>query len=183
LQFQAYLASAAAAAANSTGAAGAGMLGSQQQRDSAAVNNSAVAPPPGFTGPPAAFTLPQHNHISSIFQVSAQINQLPFPFMLPNATNGHGQHKLNHQMFAQQQTVEDPISDQRLPTQQPKVYPGHQQLDKYVSSAGAKDRLGGGAHSTPPPQVYQPQGYMSQQMPLHGHKKTYGGGPQHWSAS
>ncbi|VDP19155.1 unnamed protein product, partial [Onchocerca flexuosa] len=185
---QAYLATAAAAAANSTMASGtgSGILGNQQQRDSTAVNSSAVAPPPGFSGPPAAaFTLPQHNHINSIFQVPPaayhpQINQLPFSFMLPNVTNG--QHKLNHQMFAQQ-NVEDSLSDQRLSSQQQKVYQGHQQLDKYGSSTNAKDRLGGGAQATPPPQVYQTQGYMSQQMPLHGHKKAYGTGPQHWSAS
>uniref|UniRef100_A0A915Q3U9 GBF-interacting protein 1 N-terminal domain-containing protein n=1 Tax=Setaria digitata TaxID=48799 RepID=A0A915Q3U9_9BILA len=185
---KAYLATAAAAAANSTIASGTGtgILGNQQQRDSSAVNSSAVAPPPGFSGPPAAaFTLPQHNHINSIFQVPPaayhpQINQLPFSFMLPNVTNG--QHKLNHQMFAQQ-NVEDSLSDQRLSSQQQKVYQGHQQLDKYGNSSSAKDRLGGGAQATPPPQVYQTQGYMSQQMPLHGHKKAYGGGPQHWSAS
>uniref|UniRef100_A0A1I8EHS3 UBA domain-containing protein n=1 Tax=Wuchereria bancrofti TaxID=6293 RepID=A0A1I8EHS3_WUCBA len=185
---KAYLATAAAAAANSTIASGtgSGILGNQQQRDSATVNSSAVAPPPGFSGPPAAaFTLPQHNHINSIFQVPPaayhpQINQLPFSFMLPNVTNG--QHKINHQMFAQQ-NVEDSLSDQRLSSQQQKVYQGHQQLDKYGSSANAKDRLGGGAQATPPPQVYQTQGYMSQQIPLHGHKKAYGGGPQHWSAS
>ncbi|OZC12377.1 hypothetical protein X798_00008 [Onchocerca flexuosa] len=185
---KAYLATAAAAAANSTMASGtgSGILGNQQQRDSTAVNSSAVAPPPGFSGPPAAaFTLPQHNHINSIFQVPPaayhpQINQLPFSFMLPNVTNG--QHKLNHQMFAQQ-NVEDSLSDQRLSSQQQKVYQGHQQLDKYGSSTNAKDRLGGGAQATPPPQVYQTQGYMSQQMPLHGHKKAYGTGPQHWSAS
>uniref|UniRef100_A0A158Q730 Protein lingerer n=1 Tax=Elaeophora elaphi TaxID=1147741 RepID=A0A158Q730_9BILA len=185
---KAYLATAAAAAANSTIASGtgSGILGNQQQRDSTAVNSSAVAPPPGFSGPPAAaFTLPQHNHINSIFQVPPaayhpQINQLPFSFMLPNVTNG--QHKLNHQMFAQQ-NVEDSLSDQRLSSQQQKVYQSHQQLDKYGNSTNAKDRLGGGAQATPPPQVYQTQGYMSQQMPLHGHKKAYGGGPQHWSAS
>ncbi|VDK77880.1 unnamed protein product [Litomosoides sigmodontis] len=184
---KAYLATAAAAAANSTigSGTGSGILGNQQQRDSTAVNSSAVAPPPGFSGPPAAaFTLPQHNHINSIFQVPPaayhpQINQLPFSFMLPNVTNG--QHKLNHQMFAQQ-NVEDSLSDQRLSSQQQKVYQSHQ-LDKYGSSTSAKDRLGGGAQATPPPQVYQTQGYMSQQMPLHGHKKAYGGGPQHWSAS
>ncbi|MCP9260408.1 hypothetical protein DINM_003760 [Dirofilaria immitis] len=185
---KAYLATAAAAAANNTMASGtgSGILGNQQQRDSTAVNSSAVAPPPGFSGPPAAaFTLPQHNHINSIFQVPPaayhpQINQLPFSFMLPNVTNG--QHKLNHQMFAQQ-SVEDSLSDQRLSSQQQKVYQGHQQLDKYSSSTNTKDRLGGGAQATPPPQVYQTQGYMSQQMPLHGHKKAYGSGPQHWSAS
>lgn len=38
--------------------------------------------------------------------------------MLPNVTNG--QHKLNHQMFAQQ-SVEDSLSDQRLSSQQQKV--------------------------------------------------------------
>lgn len=38
--------------------------------------------------------------------------------MLPNVTNG--QHKLNHQMFAQQ-NVEDSLSDQRLSSQQQKV--------------------------------------------------------------
>ncbi|KAL3998680.1 hypothetical protein ACH3XW_16010 [Acanthocheilonema viteae] len=185
---KAYLATAAAAAANNTigSGTGTGILGNQQQRDSTAVNSSAVAPPPGFSGPPAAaFTLPQHNHINSIFQVPPaayhpQINQLPFSFMLPNVTNG--QHKLNHQMFAQQ-NVDDSLSDQRLSSQQQKVYQSHQQLDKYGSSTNAKDRLGGGAQATPPPQVYQTQAYMSQQMPLHGHKKAYGGGPQHWSAS
>ncbi|VDN03880.1 unnamed protein product [Thelazia callipaeda] len=154
---KAYLATAAAAAVNSSIASGtgSGILGTQQQRDSAV--------------PPAAY--------------HPQINQLPFSFMLPNVTNG--QHKLNHQMFAQQ-SVEDALSEQRLSSQQQKVgnlYQGHQQLDKYGSSTTTKDRLGGGPQATPPPQVYQTQGYMSQQMPLHGHKKTYGGGPQHWSAS
>uniref|UniRef100_A0A9J2P4J5 UBA domain-containing protein n=1 Tax=Ascaris lumbricoides TaxID=6252 RepID=A0A9J2P4J5_ASCLU len=187
---------AAAAVANSTagGGSGSALLGSQQQRDSTSVSGSAVAPPPGFSGPPsnmptAAFTLPQHNHISSLFQMPPtyhpQLNQLPFSFMLPNVT-GSAQHKLNHQMFAQQ-AVDDTLSDQRLSSQQQKVYGGHQQMDKYGGSTGGKDRLGGGAQATPPPQMYQPQapqGYLSQQMPLHAHnKKTYGNGPQHWSAS
>uniref|UniRef100_A0A0M3JTW3 Protein lingerer n=1 Tax=Anisakis simplex TaxID=6269 RepID=A0A0M3JTW3_ANISI len=119
----------------------------QSQRDTTSAvctaPSAAVAPPPGFSGPPsnmptAAFTLPQPNHLSSLFQ----------------------------------------------------VYGGHQQMDKYGASNAGKDRLGGGAQATPPPQMYQPpapapQGYLSQQMPLHAHaaKKTYANGPQHWSAS
>lgn len=62
------------------------------------------------------------------------------------------------------------------------VYTAHQQMDKYGSAGSVKDRLGGGAQATPPPQVYQ-QGYMNQQMALHGHKKAYGSGPQHWSSN
>lgn len=55
-------------------------------------------------------------------------------------------------------------------------------MEKFGGASGQKDRLGGGAHATPPPQMYQTQGYMPQQMPLHGHKKAYGSGPQHWSS-
>lgn len=45
--------------------------------------------------------------------------QVPFSFLMPNVS-GNGQHKLNHQMFSQQ-NVDDALPDQRLSSQQQKV--------------------------------------------------------------
>ncbi|VDM40904.1 unnamed protein product [Toxocara canis] len=182
---------AAAEVANTTAGDGSdsALLLIQQQQGATSVSGSIVAPPPGFSGPPtnmptAAFTLLQHNHISSLFRMPPtyhpQLNQLPFSFMLPNVT-GNAQHKPNRRMLAQQ-AVNHSLSDQR----QQKVYAGHQQMDKYGCSSGGKDCLGGVAHVTPPPQMYQlqaPQGYLSQQMPLHALAKSCGKGPEHWRAS
>uniref|UniRef100_A0A0N5AX74 Protein lingerer n=1 Tax=Syphacia muris TaxID=451379 RepID=A0A0N5AX74_9BILA len=196
LYLKAYANAAGVTISSATGGTGSGLLSNQQhqQRADTSVTSSTVAPPPGFSGPPsnipaATFTLPQPNHISSLFQMPPtyhpQLNQLPFSFMLPSVT-GNGQHKLGHQIFTQQ-AVDDSLSEQRISSQQQKVYGGgHQQMDKYVSAGGNKDRLGGGAQATPPPQMYQaqaPQGYLSQQVSHHSHNKKAYSASQHWGTS
>lgn len=58
-------------------------------------------------------------------------------------------------------------------------------MEKYGNTGGtSKDRLNSGAQATPPPGIYQQQGYLAQQIPPHSHnKKAYGNGPQHWGTN
>ncbi|MFH4983997.1 hypothetical protein AB6A40_010706 [Gnathostoma spinigerum] len=128
VDFKAYAAATGVASNTAGGVTGASLLGSQQGRETSAMGNSTVAPPPGFSGPPSnmpatAFTLPQPNHMSSIFPVPPtypQLNQLPLSFMLPHVA-GNSQHKIGQHIFQQQAMDESSLPDQRHSAQQQKV--------------------------------------------------------------